>query len=231
MSEIKENLEKIRDRISTAARRAGRSADSVRLVAVSKKMPFEKVQEAMACGQMLFGESYLQEARQKIASIGAGPTWHFIGHVQSNKAKGAAELFDTIETVDRLKLARELDRNLAEAGRQMSILIQINIGREAQKSGVLPEGAEALLAKINELPNLQIKGLMTMPPFLPDPEAVRPYFRQLRLLAEKLEKSGLLGLHGKVELSMGMSGDFEVAIEEGATLVRVGTAIFGDRPY
>ena len=226
---IVDSLAQIRERMAAAARRAGRDPGSVRLVAVSKRVPVERISEAVAAGQLLFGENYLQEAEEKIGQLPPSAQWHFIGHLQSNKAKAAAELFAMIETVDRLKLARALDKHAAEANRLLPVLVQVNVGREEQKAGALPEAAEALLREMAVLPNLQVRGLMTMPPFFDAPETVRPFFRALRCLSEKLASKGLLGIHGPVELSMGMSGDFEVAIEEGATLVRVGTALFGPR--
>ncbi|MEW6501742.1 MAG: YggS family pyridoxal phosphate-dependent enzyme [Thermodesulfobacteriota bacterium] len=226
---IRENLAAIRARMAAAATRAGRAPESVTLVAVSKYVPVERIAEAMAAGQELFGENYLQEAEEKIGQLPAALKWHCIGHLQSNKAKAAATLFHMVETVDRIKLARMLDKYAAEAGRLLPVLIQVNVGREAQKAGVLPEEAAALLGEMRELAHLEVRGLMTMPPFFDQPEAARPYFRALRELAEALASKGLLGTHGAIELSMGMSGDFEVAIEEGATLVRVGTALFGAR--
>lgn len=229
MTTIAENLQNIRTRINDAAQRAGRDGDAVRLVAVSKRVPLERLQEAVDAGQRLFGENYLQEAELKIKALGPGVEWHFIGHLQSNKAKIAAGLFGVVETVDRLKLAIALDRHLAGTGKRLPVLLQVNVGREVQKSGVLPEDAEALLRQVNELPNLAVHGLMAMPPFFESGEEVRPYFRQLRELADAFVEQGLLGQHGPLELSMGMSGDFEVAVEEGATLVRVGTALFGER--
>ncbi|MFZ5775312.1 MAG: YggS family pyridoxal phosphate-dependent enzyme [Thermodesulfobacteriota bacterium] len=229
MASVADNLRMIQARIQAAARRAGRDPQSVRLVAVSKHQPLAVIQEAMAAGQTLFGENYLQEAADKIAQVGAGPCWHCIGHLQSNKARLAAELFHCVETVDRLKLAVAIDRRLVELGRQMEVLVQVNVGGEAQKSGVAPEDAAELCAGLRQFPRLRLRGLMTMPPWNEEPEASRPYFRRLRLLAEELVAQGILGEHGPVELSMGMSADFEVAIEEGATLVRVGTALFGAR--
>lgn len=229
MSSIRANLEEIRNRIGRAALRAGRDPERVRLVAVSKKVPAERLREAHACGQRLFGENYLQEAQDKIAELGPGYQWHFIGHLQSNKAAQAAGLFDLVETVDRLKVAAVLDRSRAGSGRVLPVLLQVNIGREVQKSGVLPEAAADLLRQMKDLPNLAVRGLMVMPPFLDDAEAVRPYFRQTRELALSLAERGLLPSGDEVELSMGMSGDYEVAVAEGATLVRVGTALFGAR--
>ncbi|MCL4504118.1 MAG: YggS family pyridoxal phosphate-dependent enzyme [Deltaproteobacteria bacterium] len=225
MNQIAQNLEAVKRRITAAARRAGRGPEQVRLVAVSKTMPVERLQEAVAAGQHLFGENYLQEARGKIEALGEAATWHFIGHLQSNKAKAAVKLFELIHGVDRLKLAEALDRAAAAKEISQKILIQVNLAKEASKSGTSLEAAADLLRQISQLPHLRVMGLMTMPPFL-EPEAVRPYFRSLRELRDRLQD-----LQGNPlpELSMGMSGDFEVAIEEGATLVRVGTAIFGSR--
>ncbi len=225
MIQIAQNLEEVKRRIKGAAQKAGRDPTSVRLVAVSKTVPVELIREAVAAGQRLFGENYLQEARGKIEALGAAASWHFIGHLQSNKAKGAVALFELIHGVDRLKLAQALDMAAAQMGQVQEILIQVNLAGEASKSGAAPEAVPALLREIGRLPHLRVLGLMTMPPFL-DPEAVRPYFRTLRELRDRLED-----LDGQPlpELSMGMSGDYEVAIEEGATLVRVGTAIFGSR--
>jgi pyridoxal phosphate enzyme (YggS family) len=223
---VAQNLEEVRGAIADAARRAGRDPSAVRLVAVSKTVDLERIRAAMDAGQDLFGENYLQEARDKIAALGRRVGWHLVGHLQSNKAKGAVELFDLIHAVDRLKLAEALDAAAARLGKVQDVLIQVNQGGEATKSGVAPEAAPALLQEVARLPHLRVLGLMTMPPWLPDPEAVRPYFRALRELRDHLR--GLTGLP-LTELSMGMSGDFAVAVEEGATLVRVGTAIFGER--
>jgi PLP dependent protein len=229
MTMISENLARIRGRMAAAARRAGRDPDSVRLVAVSKNVSPEGIRAAVASGQLLFGENYLQEARTKMVQLPSELRWHFIGHLQSNKAAQAVELFDMIETVDRLKLAQALEKHLAGLQKRLPVLVQVNIGGEQQKAGVLPGGVEELLRGLADFPHLEVKGLMTMPPFFDRPEAVRPCFRELRQLSENLAAKGLLGQNGPVELSMGMSGDFEVAIEEGATMVRVGTALFGGR--
>lgn len=230
MSMIKTNLELIRARMAAAARRTGRAPEEVRLVAVSKKQPVERINEAFACGQRLFGENYLQEAAEKIARLDQGIDWHFIGHLQSNKAGTAATLFGMIQTVDRLKIARALDRSLSGSGAGvLPVLIQVNIGREPQKAGVAPEDCAALLKDIRDLPNVSARGLMVMPPFSADPEQTRPYFRQTRELAFALRAKGLLAVDGGLELSMGMSADYEAAIEEGATLIRVGSALFGER--
>jgi pyridoxal phosphate enzyme (YggS family) len=229
MGTVVENIEAIRARMRAAAERAGRDPESVRLVAVSKRQPLAAIREALAAGQVVFGENYLQEAEDKVAALGQGVIWHCIGHLQSNKARIAAEIFACIETIDRLKLARALESRLAELGKTMPVLVQVNVGGEAQKAGVAPKDAAGLCRELQQFPHLRLQGLMTMPPFVEDPEESRPCFRQLRLLGEELAAQGLLGQHGPVQLSMGMSGDFEVAIEEGATLVRVGTALFGER--
>ncbi|MCF6289410.1 MAG: YggS family pyridoxal phosphate-dependent enzyme [Desulfobacterales bacterium] len=233
MVDIGKNLESIRKRVAAAAVRVGRHPDGIGLVAVSKRVPLERIQEAVCCGQFLFGENYPQEARDKITRLPEAlrrkVNWHFIGHLQSNKAGIAAEHFQVIETVDRIKLVRALDQRLQTRNRKLRVLVQVNIGRESRKSGVLPEGCGALLREISRARNLIVTGLMAIPPHADDPETSRPYFRQLRQLAEALRQEGLLGRAGPVQLSMGMSNDFEVAIEEGATLVRIGTAIFGPR--
>ncbi len=226
MSGIARNLEAVRAAIAAAARRVGRDPGGVRLVAVSKTVDLERLREAVAAGQDLFGENYLQEAQAKIAALGPGLKWHLVGHLQTNKAKGAVEMFDLIHSVDRLKLAQALDAAAARLGKIQDVLIQVNQGGEDTKSGVAPAAAAALVQEVARLPHLRPLGLMSMPPWFPDPEEARPYFRALRELRDRLR--GLTGLP-LAELSMGMSGDFEVAVEEGATLVRVGTAIFGRR--
>jgi hypothetical protein len=226
---ISDNLRQIKANIATAANKAGRDPQTVKLVAVSKYVPIERIQEAVDAGQRLFGENYLQEAAEKIERLQGDISWHFIGHLQSNKAKQAASLFPMVETVDRLKIARALDNQASQLGKELSILIQVNVGREAQKSGVLPEEAPTLLRTIQAETNLKVCGLMTMPPFFDAPEKSRPFFRQLKELADELASKRLFTDNSHVELSMGMSGDYEVAIEEGATIVRVGTALFGSR--
>nr|WP_320012113.1 YggS family pyridoxal phosphate-dependent enzyme [uncultured Desulfobulbus sp.] len=228
---ISDNLHQIQANIAAAAQKADRDPQAIKLVAVSKFVPIERIQEAVDAGQKLFGENYLQEAAEKIEQIKGNITWHFIGHLQSNKAKQAAALFPMVETVDRLKIARALDNQASQLGKELSILVQVNIGREAQKSGVLPEDTPELLRAIQTETELKICGLMTMPPFFDAPEKSRPFFRQLKNLAEELASQGLFSDNNKFELSMGMSGDYEVAIEEGATIVRVGTALFGSRNY
>jgi pyridoxal phosphate enzyme (YggS family) len=227
MHPVAHNLKEVYAAIAAAAGRAGRDADAVRLVAVSKTVDLERLRAAIAAGQRLFGENYLQEAQAKIEALGDGISWHLVGHLQTNKAKGAVELFDLIHAVDRLKLARALEAAAARLDKIQDILIQVNQGGEETKSGVVPEAAPELLQEVARLPHLRVLGLMTMPPWFPDPEAVRPYFQALRELRERLRHLSGLPLP---ELSMGMSGDYQVAVEEGATLVRVGTAIFGSRP-
>lgn len=226
---IAHNLQDTLARIADAAVRCGRDPGEIQLVAVSKRFPAPAIEEAIEAGQLLFGENYIQEAAAKIEILGDRCRFHFIGHLQSNKARIAAQLFDVIETIDRLKLARMLNKHLEELGRTMQVLVQVNIGEDEHKSGMAAEETETLLRAIGELPQLEVIGLMTMPPFTDDPEDARPHFRNLRLLAEDLKKKGLFGNRAKVELSMGMSSDYHIAIEEGATIVRVGTAIFGER--
>ncbi len=229
-----ENLTEIKHRIATAASRADRSHTDIKLVAVSKRIPPDRIIKAIELGHFVFGENYVQEAIDKIPYIqtrrtGHKISFHFIGKLQSNKAKKAAELFNVIETIDSSKLAMTLEKHCAILNKPLAVYIQVNIAREKQKSGVMAENCEKLLRGLTQCQFLRIMGLMTMPPYSPDPEDVRPFFKQLRQLSEKLTAKGLLGRHGPVELSMGMSGDFEVAIEEGATVVRIGTAIFGAR--
>lgn len=228
---MKDRIQKIERQIKEAAEKAGRNPDEIRLVAVSKIKPAEMVKEAMDAGQRIFGENYIQEAVAKIEEIGdEGIEWHFIGHLQSKKSKYAAGAFALIHSVDSLKLAKELDKQAAKKGVVQNILIQVNTSGEESKSGTTAEDAIKLVREVADLEHVAVKGLMTMPAFFDDPEGARPYFRQLRLIKERIEALTIPGVEMK-ELSMGMSGDFEVAIEEGATLVRVGTAIFGARDY
>lgn len=230
------NLAKVRATIKEVAEKCGRNPSTIKLVAVSKRFPVEVMLEAIAAGQTLFGENYIQEAVQKKAAlVNAGETArgakiHFIGNLQSNKARSAVETCDIIETVDRPKIASELNKHLERTGRNMDILVQVNIGLDSNKSGVLPERIDELVLHIRQLPHLKLKGLMTMPPFTEEAEQARPFFRQLRILSEQLQDRGLLDSAQPAELSMGMSHDFHIAIQEGATLIRVGTAIFGHRP-
>ncbi|CAO0821356.1 Pyridoxal phosphate homeostasis protein [Desulfarculales bacterium] len=225
---IADNLQLVRQRMDEAARAAGRDPGQVRLVAVSKLHPAGDVAQGLAAGQVLFGESYVQEAQAKIAAVGSSVAqWHFIGHLQSNKARMAAEIFHMVETVHSLKLAQALARHWQELGRRLKVLVQVNLGGEAQKSGCLSHEAPGLAQAVAGLPGLELKGLMTIPPFFDDPEQSRPIFAELYRLSQNLAPN--LPSGSMDELSMGMSGDFEAAIAEGSTLVRVGTAIFSNR--
>ena len=226
MSEgILERLGRVRERIGAAAVRSGRLPSAVTLVAVSKTMPADAVREAVAAGARIFGENRVQEAREKIALLPGMAEWHLVGHLQTNKAKLAVGLFERIHSVDSIRLAEEIDRHAREAGRRIRCLIQVNLGEEEQKNGASEKEVRVLLEAAARLPHVAIDGLMVIPPFLSDPEEVRPFFRRLRLLRDQLAAEGF----SLAELSMGMTHDYEVAIEEGATLVRIGTAIFGPR--
>lgn len=224
--DIAANLNSIQHRIAAACARAGRSADSVTLLAVSKTHPPEAIAAAAGCGQLLFGESKIQEARAKIPLSPGKARWHFIGHLQSNKCRDAVELFSMIQSVDSLALAQEINKRAEAAAKTMPVLLEVNVAGEASKFGYAPERLLAELAELNALPRLEIHGLMTVPPYVTDAEKARPHFRRLRELKERA--AAVLGAP-LPQLSMGMSGDFEVAIEEGATIVRVGTALFGER--
>ncbi len=226
---IDRNLQDIRQKITETAIQCGRDPATIRLVAVSKKFPASHIQEAIQAGQFLFGENYIQEAAQKKTEIGDTASFHFIGHLQSNKAKLAAQIFEMIETIDRYKLAAALDKELKYLDKTLDVLVQVNIGQEPQKSGVLPQDTEELLKKLLLLSNLKVRGLMTIPPYSDNPEHTRPYFKALRLLAEEMQRKNYFSDNTRVELSMGMSSDYTVAIEEGATYIRIGTALFGHR--
>jgi pyridoxal phosphate enzyme (YggS family) len=226
--DIAANLARIRAAIADACARCGRDPASVRLVAVSKTHSAARVEEACAAGQTCFGESYVQEFLAKAELVKGPVTWHFIGHLQSNKVRGLPGRVALIHSVDRLSLAEEIDHQWGKVGAQAEVLIEVNLGGEASKAGVAEADVLPLLKRLAQLPHLSIRGLMTLPPYLADPEAVRPYFRRLRELARQLDALALPGV-SMAELSMGMSHDFTVAIEEGATLVRIGTAIFGER--
>ncbi|MFO8085306.1 MAG: YggS family pyridoxal phosphate-dependent enzyme [Desulfobacterales bacterium] len=231
---LKTNLEKVRKRIDYAAGKCGRQPGSVRLVVVTKTVSVERIKEAVDAGADTFGENYIQEARDKIQDLSAFPvSWHFIGHLQTNKAKYAVNLFDLIHSVDSIKLAREIDKQAGKAGKIQDILIQVNVAGEVQKSGIAPEKTFDMIKMIAGLENITLNGLMTMPPFFNDPEKVRPYFRKIRELRDRMQNElAAQSVTGPIrldELSMGMTGDFEAAVEEGATLVRIGTAIFGER--
>jgi len=226
---LKERIKRVQERIREAARACNRSEADIRLVAVSKTMTAEIVREAIEIGMTDFGENYIQEAREKINTLSTCPvTWHYIGHLQSNKAKYAVRMFDLIHSVDSLKLAKELDKCSQKNGKVQDVLIQVNVAREDSKSGIYVEDTLQLLRDVARLENVAVKGLMTMPPFFNAPDRVRPYFAALRQLRDRIIDENFPTVTMK-ELSMGMTGDFEAAIEEGATMVRVGTAIFGER--
>ena len=225
MSEIRENLLRVRERIEGAARRAGRDPKEINLVAVSKTVEVERIREAIDAGVTILGENYVQEAQKKIEQIGKLVAWHFIGHLQSNKAKYAVNLFDAIHSLDSIPLAEELNRRAEKADRKIPVMIEVNLSGEPTKFGTEEEKVFAIAKKVLDLGNLSLEGLMTMPPYFDDPEMNRPFFVRLRALKDKMAEEGI----SMKELSMGMSNDFEVAIEEGATYVRVGTAIFGAR--
>jgi PLP dependent protein len=229
---IAANIGSIHERIAAAARRAGRNPKEIGLMAVSKTHPPERIREAYEAGLRLFGENRVQEFSGKIAALQNLPDaeWHMIGHLQTNKAGKTVELFNAVDSVDSLKLAEKLNAAARQLGKNLSVLIEINVGGEAAKSGAAPDSPalDELLIAAPRLESLQFLGLMTVPPFTGDPQAARPYFRKLRELRDNIAARKLPGVSMDV-LSMGMSHDFEVAIEEGSTCVRVGTAIFGER--
>jgi len=226
---IADNFHRVAQRISASALACGRNPDGVRLVTVGKTHSAERIKEAAMAGASIFGENYIQEALEKYETLANfGLVWHFIGHLQSNKARFAVKMFDLIHTVGSLRLAAELNRQAKKISKNQDILIQVNIAREGSKSGVDPDDAPELVRQISQFSHLSIRGLMAIPPFFDDPERVRPYFAALCSLRDYIRNQNIknVDMH---ELSMGMTGDFEVAISEGATLVRIGTAIFGER--
>jgi hypothetical protein len=221
MQDIRSNLERVRERMARAAERAGRRAEDVLLVGVSKTVDVARIRAALAAGLGALGENRVQEARGKVAELGRPVPWHLVGHLQTNKVREALDLFDVIHSLDRIDLARELDRRARSRGKTIDALVQVNVSGEPTKSGWPPEAVETAVGAITALAGVRLRGLMTIPPMVDRPEDARVWCRMLRKLAER---------HGLVDLSMGMSDDFEIAIEEGATMVRVGTAIFGPRP-
>ncbi|MFZ0773206.1 MAG: YggS family pyridoxal phosphate-dependent enzyme [Candidatus Sulfotelmatobacter sp.] len=229
---ISENVAAVCERVVAAARRARRNPDDIALMAVSKTQPAERIREAYEAGQRLFGENRVQEFSGKAGALAdlRAAEWHMIGHLQTNKAAKTAELFRAVDSVDSLKLAEKLDAAARSLGRKLDVLVEINVGGEAAKSGVAPDSPtlEELLMAAPRLEALVFRGLMTVPPFTDDPEGARPYFRRLRELRDTIAARRLPGIVMD-QLSIGMSHDFEVAIEEGSTCVRVGTAIFGER--
>jgi hypothetical protein len=224
---VKDRVARVLERIARAAARSGRSPESVRLVAVSKTHPVERVAEAYEAGVKVFAENYVQEAEGKVRAL-PGAEWHLIGKLQANKAKKAVSLFAWIQAVDSHRLLAELSRRCVEAGKTLPVLIEVNLAGEGSKAGIPPDGLKALLSSAAALPGVRVRGLMAIPPMTEDPEESRPYFARLReLMSRCVPAEGAAG--EMTELSMGMSSDFEAAIEEGATMVRIGTAIFGSR--
>jgi pyridoxal phosphate enzyme (YggS family) len=232
MSPIADNLERVRDRIRKAAAACGRKPEDITLIAVSKNFPRESISEAIAAGQLHFGENRIQEAETKIPHFAdhGGIVWHMIGHLQSNKAPKSVALFQVIHSVDSVKLAQKLDDAAAQAGRTVSILLQVDLGHEATKFGAGEEQILEIIDAILGCSRLRLDGLMTVPPFFEEVELTRPYFARLRSLRDEIERRRP-GALGRKLLSMGMSHDFEIAIQEGANILRVGTAIFGEREY
>ena len=228
-STVKANIERIRNAIADAAVRSGRKVSDIRLMAVTKTVDDDRIMEAIEAGVDIIGESYVQEAKRKIEKMGRACEWHMIGYLQSNKAKYVVRLFDMIHSVDRMDLAVELDRRSKAADQVMKILIEVNVSGEETKSGIPLIESVQLIRDIAALNNLSIQGLMTMPPWFDDPEDARPYFAALRELRDRVIDENIARVEMR-ELSMGMSGDYEVAVEEGATIVRVGRSIFGERP-
>jgi hypothetical protein len=228
-SKVKSNIERVRSAIAGAALHAGRKDSDVRLMAVTKTVDDDRIMEAIEAGVDIIGESYVQEAKRKIEKMGRTIEWHMVGYLQSNKAKYAVKLFDMIHSVGRMDLAVELDRRAAAADLVTQILIEVNTSGEKTKSGVPYTEAMQLVKEISALNNLSIQGLMTMAPWFDDPEDARPYFASLRELRDRIIDANINHVEMR-ELSMGMSGDYEVAVEEGATILRVGRSIFGERP-
>ncbi|MFQ5585685.1 MAG: YggS family pyridoxal phosphate-dependent enzyme [Thermodesulfobacteriota bacterium] len=224
---IADNIKYLNERIAGAAQRAGREPEAITLVAATKTVDVPRIKEAVAAGVRVLGENYIQDAREKVGRIGDGNiAWHFIGHLQKNKIKYAVELFDMIQTIDSLELAKEIDRRSAHP---VDVLMEVNIGGEVTKSGVTCEEALELAGMMAELRNLSLRGLMAIPPPCDDPQSSRRHFAHLRKLLEELNRGGV-AKEEMTTLSMGMSNDFEIAIEEGATMVRIGSALFGKRP-
>lgn len=225
---VEDKIRHVREVMAEAARRSGRPPEAIRLMAVTKTVDDDRIRAAMKAGVEIIGENYVQEAKRKIELLGKSGEWHLIGPLQTNKAKVAVRLFDMIHSVDRPELAAELDRRARAAGRVVPILVEVNISGEASKSGVPPHSTLELIRRIAPLENLSIRGLMTMPPWFDDPEESRPYFRALRELRDRIAAEAVPRVAMR-ELSMGMTDDYAVAIEEGATIVRIGRGIFGER--
>ena len=227
-ADITANINKIKQRIAAAATRCNRAPESIKLLAVTKTVPLPAIEQAIEAGITVLGENYVQEAKEKIAVIGQRASWHMIGHLQTNKAKYTVNLFDYIHSVDRLELAAEINKRARLIARKINILIEINVSGEKTKNGITASEAIELIKNVSMLENVSVKGLMTMAPYSTNPENSRPYFSELRNLRNKIISEGITNIQME-ELSMGMTDDFEIAIEEGATIVRIGRAIFGQR--
>jgi pyridoxal phosphate enzyme (YggS family) len=227
-NQIISNINAIKQKIVAAAQRAGRDPLSIKLMVVTKTVPPERILKAIEAGLTMLGENYVQEAKDKIAAIGDHAQWHMIGHLQTNKAKYAVKLFDCVHSVDRLELAQELDKRAGQIKHKLNVLIEVNVSKEESKSGTEKTQALELVRQVAHFPNLAVRGLMTMAPYSDNPENSRPYFKALRDLRDDINRANIAGISME-ELSMGMTDDFEVAIEEGATIIRIGRAIFGKR--
>jgi hypothetical protein len=225
---IAANIDEIKYRIALAAARASRDPGEIKLMAVTKTVAPERVKEAIDAGITLFGENYVQEAREKIPALGKNVQWHMIGHLQTNKAKYVVHLFNCVQSVDRLELAQELDKRARITGCKIDVLIEVNVSGEQTKSGIAASETINLVKNVSALENISVRGLMSMPPFSDNPEDSRPYFRALKEISRQISQARIPRVM-MAELSMGMTDDFEVAIEEGATIVRIGRAIFGER--
>jgi hypothetical protein len=225
---IAANIDEIKKRIALSAARAGRDPGEIKLMAVTKTVAAGHVKEAIDAGITLFGENYVQEAKDKIATLEKNVQWHMIGHLQTNKSKYVVHLFNCVQSVDRMELAQELDKRARLAGYKIDVLIEVNVSGEQTKSGIAAPETINLVKKISALENISVRGLMTMPPFSDNPEDSRPYFRALKEISRQISETRIPHVMMD-ELSMGMTDDFEVAIEEGATIVRIGRAIFGER--
>ncbi len=222
---VRENLEKVEEKIRVKAELVGRNATEITLVAVTKTVEADRIEQAVAAGVNIIGESRVQEAKEKYGKVKSEVIWHLVGHLQRNKAKDAVKIFDLIHSVDSAKLAKEIDKQARKIGKVQEILIEVNVAGEQSKYGLNPEGVITFLKEVSELPNLKIKGLMTMAPLYENPEDCRPCFRKLKELAEEIRAENIENVE-MTYLSMGMSNDFEVAIEEGSNMVRIGRAIF-----
>ncbi len=222
---IKERVKEVINEIQETALKSGRNPEEIRLLAATKSVPPERILEAIEAGIRIIGENYVQEAQKKYELIGPRVSWHMIGRLQTNKAKYAVRLFEVIHSLDSLKLAQELQKAAERQGKKVKVMIQVNLSGEITKGGISPDKVKELSERVLEFPNLELIGLMTIPPYSENPEDSRPFFRKLRELKEKLNREGF----PLTELSMGMSNDFKVAIEEGATILRIGTLIFGPR--